>query len=65
MNFCRNKKQLKNQIIMTKKTNKLTDEQRVNMLHLGVGANHKTTEADVLKILRKKKFQGFNQGVKI
>jgi hypothetical protein len=49
---------------MSKKTNKLTDEQRANMLHLGVGTSYFTTEADVLKVLRKKKFPEFSQKIK-
>jgi hypothetical protein len=50
---------------MSKKNNKLTDEQRLNMLHLGIGTNYKTTEAEVLKVLRKKKFPGFSKKVKV
>lgn len=49
---------------MAKKTNKLTDEQRANMLHLGVGTSYFTTEADALKVLRKKKFPEFSQKIK-
>ena len=48
-----------------KKTNLLTEEQRTNMLGFGIGTNHRTTEADVLKVLRKKKFPEFNQKIKV
>ena len=49
----------------SKKTNKLTDEQRVIMMELGIGTNHNTTEADVLKVLRHKKFPDFNTKIKV
>lgn len=49
----------------SKRTNKLTDEQRVNMMNLGIGTNHNTTESDVLKVLRHKKFPKFAQKIKV
>lgn len=49
----------------SKKQTRLTEEQRMNMLQLGVGTNHNTTEADVLRVLRKKKFAGFSQKIKV
>lgn len=39
----------------------LTDEQRDNMKGLGLQVTDKTTEADCLKVLRKKKFIGFGE----
>ena len=45
------------------KNNKLTDEQRLNMMNLGIGTTHKTTEADCLRVLRKKKFPDFGKTV--
>jgi hypothetical protein len=49
----------------SKKTTKLTDEQRLNLMNMGIDTNHNTTEADVLKVLRHKKFQGFSQKIKV
>ena len=33
-------------------------------MNLGIGTNHTTTEAEVLRILRKKKFPDFQQKIK-
>lgn len=41
--------------------NRLTDEQRMNMLKLGVGCDNRTTEGEVLRKLRKKKFPDFGK----
>lgn len=43
------------------KNNRLTDEQRVNMLKLGIGCNNRTTEGEVLRKLRKMKFPDFGK----
>jgi hypothetical protein len=43
------------------KKNRLTDEQRMNMLKLGVGCDNRTTEGEVLKKLRKMKFTDFGR----
>jgi len=47
------------------KNNRLTDEQRLNMMEMGIGTQHNTTEKEVLKVLRHKKFPDFNKGVTV
>lgn len=46
---------------MISKKNVLTGEQRINMKSFGIETTDKTTEAEVLTILRKKKFPDFGK----
>lgn len=49
---------------MYPKNTLLTAEQKENMKGLDIHVDDKTTEADCLKILRKKKFPGFGEHLK-